>query len=111
MGIPACLAGARSLIVRGVENVVVTLGAEGALVVSRYEYTLEPGYRVPVVDATGAGDACNAGWAVSLAESLALFEATRFANATGALATMALGAQEGMPDRRAVWDLLASDLA
>ncbi|MFC3127665.1 ribokinase [Pseudoroseomonas globiformis] len=48
---------ARSLVARGVRNVVVTLGAAGALLVGREEAVHVPAVPVKPVDTSGAGDA------------------------------------------------------
>jgi ribokinase len=59
------------------------------------------------VDTVGAGDTFAGAYAVALAEGRALADALRFANAAGATATLHPGAQEAMPDRRTVDELLA----
>jgi ribokinase len=48
---------ARALIARGIERIVVTLGADGALLVEANETLHVPGVAVDAVDTTGAGDA------------------------------------------------------
>jgi ribokinase len=65
------------------------------------------GFRVPVVDTTGAGDAFNAALSVGLAEGMALPVAVRFANAAGALACTRMGALQAMPSRADVDALVA----
>ncbi|RLG77772.1 MAG: ribokinase [Thermoprotei archaeon] len=90
---------AKILLKKGVRYVVVTLGAQGALIVG-HDYTeLVPAYRVKVVDTTGAGDAFNAALAVFLAEGRDIREAVKLANAAAALKIMKLGAQSGLPRR------------
>jgi ribokinase len=66
-----------------------------------------PGFRVPVVDTTGAGDAFAGALAVALAEGTPLPQAVRFANAAGALACTKAGAMIAMPARAEVDKLLA----
>ena len=100
-------AAARGLLARGVRGVVVTLGADGALVVDASGVEHVPAYRVRTVDATGAGDAFTAGLAVALAEGADLRTAARYANAAAALTTTRLGAQPSMPVRADV-DRLAA---
>lgn len=51
------VAAARSLLARGTETVVVTLGSRGALLVTAAEVTRIAPVRVTPVDTTGAGDA------------------------------------------------------
>jgi ribokinase len=103
-GIPAdTLEGAeaagRALLDKGVQTVILTLGAQGALIV-RPDRTLHvAGITVDALDTTGAGDAFMAGLAVALAEGKALEDATRFANVAGALATRKPGAMPSLPTR------------
>ncbi|MDJ0269124.1 MAG: ribokinase [Aigarchaeota archaeon] len=91
------ISAARKLIDNGVGAVVVTLGAEGALLVTEEAELHIRGVRVSAVDTTGAGDAFNAAMAVMLARGRELDEAVRYANYAGALATTKLGAQEALP--------------
>src|SRR3984957_7770370 len=53
---------------RGARNVVVTLGREGALILTGDVDLTVPAVPVHVTDTTGAGDAFNSGFAVALAE-------------------------------------------
>jgi ribokinase len=64
---------ARALLALGPRSVVVTLGAEGALVASAEGSTRVPSVKVEAVDTTGAGDAFTAAlaWKLGLSESLA----------------------------------------
>lgn len=94
------------LINKGVDYVIITLGAEGSMVISR-EFTKHvPAYKVKVVDTTGAGDAFNAALAVSLAEGKDVLEACRIANAAAALQITKLGAQSGLPTREELEEFL-----
>ena len=94
---------ARALLSRGAGAVVLTLGAQGALVVDKdvQALHLRP-HSVEAVDATAAGDAFVAGLAVGLGEKLPLAEAARLGNAAGALAVTRMGAQPAMPTRQEV---------
>lgn len=49
----------RTLLDRGLENLVITLGARGSLLMNRQGQAYFPAYRVPVVDSTAAGDCFN----------------------------------------------------
>ena len=100
-------ASARSLLGDGVKAVVVTLGGEGAMIVTGEGLTRIAPVPVDVVDTVGAGDAFNGALAVALAEGRSLIEAARWASAAGALAVTKPGAQGGLPTRAAI-DLLAS---
>jgi ribokinase len=84
-------------------DVVVTLGADGALVVTRDgTATHVPSVPVDAVDPTGAGDAFCGALTDRLAAGEDLLAATRTAVVAGALATTAMGAQAALPDRDAI---------
>ncbi|MEO5886936.1 MAG: ribokinase [Anaerolineales bacterium] len=115
---------ARKLLEQGAQNVIVTLGSKGALIVTRtqgskYTSTHVDTYQVNVVDTTAAGDAFIGGFATKLLESdsllsneqehtltstraLALQRAVRYGCACGALATTKFGAQPSLPTREDV---------
>ena len=61
-----------------------------------------PAFRVEAVDTTAAGDAFNAGFAVSLLSGKGPLEAARFAAAVAAISVTKKGAQPSMPARREV---------
>jgi len=92
---------------RGVQNVVITLGARGALVknrdVTRHVPAIDAG---PVVETTGAGDAFNGGFAVALTEGLDLVEAARFGCAVAGISVTRHGTAPAMPHRHEVDALL-----
>ncbi len=95
-------AAARALAARTGAPVVVTLGAQGVLVVDGDAAERLPAPEVTPVDTTGAGDAFNGALAVALTEGRALRDAAAFAVAAAALSTRAEGAREGMPRREEV---------
>lgn len=76
---------------RGVRNVVVTLGRQGALILTDDLDQMVPAVPVDVVDTTGAGDAFNSGFAVALAEGRDIVDAVRFGVVCGAIACTKLG--------------------
>lgn len=93
----------------GATTVVVTLGAEGALIVAEGREASVPGFPVTAVDTTAAGDAFSGSLAVSLAEGLDLALAVRRACAAGALATTVHGARPSLPVRAQVDGLVRSE--
>ncbi|MCC6905056.1 MAG: carbohydrate kinase family protein [Anaerolineae bacterium] len=75
----------------GPEVVVVTRAGEGSIAVTRDEQAEVPGYRVNVVDTTGAGDNFNAGFLTATLRGFPLKERLRFANAAAAIKVGKLG--------------------
>jgi ribokinase len=99
-------AAARQLMVDDRQTIIVTLSAEGALIVTRDREEHVPAFPVTVVDSTGAGDAFSAGLAVALAEGRETAEAVRFANAVAALCVTRTGTAQSMPVRAALDEFL-----
>ena len=95
-------AAARVLSGRSGAPVIVTLGAEGALLYAHGESEHVPATPVEPVDTTGAGDALNGILAAELARGADLGEALRWAMVGAALKTTVAGAQAGLPTREAI---------
>lgn len=87
----------RKLLEAGVPVVIITLGAQGALLVTQRQVVHIPARQVQVVDTTAAGDAFIGGLAVALLKGFELVEAVRYATCAGTLATTVLGAQTSLP--------------
>lgn len=85
------------LIRKGAGNVIVTMGARGALLVTPESASLFPSPRVRPVDTVAAGDAFNGALAGALAAALPLEEAVTLACAVGAFSVTRRGAQTSMP--------------
>ncbi len=90
---------AHRLATGGAGTVVVTCGAEGAVLSRGKAVTHVPAFVVDPIDSTGAGDAFNGALACALAEGLPIEVAVDWASAAGALTTTACGAQPSMPAR------------
>jgi len=100
---------AEALRSRGVAQVVVTLGAEGVLLVTHDGQKRIPvGKAVQAVDTTAAGDCFTGALAVGLAEGESLESAIAFANAAASLSVEKAGAQPSLPSRYEVEVRLAS---
>jgi ribokinase len=93
---------AHCLLERGVKVASIEGGRKGNLLVWSGGELWLPRIRVASVDATGAGDAYAAAFAMALAEEQTLPAAARFANAAAALKTTRVGAQAGLPKRKEV---------
>jgi ribokinase len=93
---------AESLLQKGPQNVAIKLGSRGVYWATDHAHALVPAFKVRAVDSTAAGDAFNAGLAVSLMRGAAPLEAVRFASAVAALSVTRPGAQPSMPTAREV---------
>jgi ribokinase len=97
-------AAARALLDKGVKTVIITLGANGALIVQPDSTTHIESFKVDAFDTSGAGDAFMGGLGVALSEDKELEEAVQFANIVGALSATRGGAMPSMPTRIEVDD-------
>ena len=104
------LDGARALIAQGCGAVVVTLGAQGALLVTAETQQQIPPFAVQAVDTVAAGDAFAGALATMLAEGRSLEDAVRYAGAAGALAVTKAGALPSLPLRADVEQLIVRKL-
>jgi ribokinase len=77
--------GAKILLDAGIPTLVVKLGSKGCLLATKRDQHLIPGFQVKVVDTTAAGDAFDAGFAVSMLSGATMGRAAVFANAVAAL--------------------------
>ncbi len=85
---------------KGVDIVVITMGAMGAFVLSEEEDQLIHGPRVKAVDTTAAGDTFNGALVVGLSEGMSLVAAIGFANKAAAFSVTKMGAQASVPSRK-----------
>lgn len=93
---------AKILLSKGIETVIITLGANGVFLATRNEQKMIPGFKVDAIDTTAAGDVFNGALAVGLAENKSFDEAIRFANAAAALSVTKLGAQPSAHSRQEI---------
>lgn len=92
--------------IRSNGTTVVTLGSDGAVLVSRDSIETFEALPVDAVDPTGAGDAFCGALAYSLSRGDDIEDAVAFSSAAGALAVTRPGAQAGMPTLAEVEALL-----
>jgi ribokinase len=100
---------AAALLSRGARNVILTLGARGALVATGDGgTTIVPAFEAgAVLETTGAGDAFCGGFATALAEGQPLLDAVRFGCATAGISVTRAGTAPSMPHRHEIDRLLA----
>jgi ribokinase len=99
---------ARTLFLLGAGGVVVTLGAQGAMLVqgdtALHLHAIDAG---PVAETTGAGDAFNGGFAVALSEGRTPEDAVRFGIATAGISVTRPGTAPSMPSRDEIEAILS----
>lgn len=90
---------AEALVRNGMQRVIITLGANGAVLASSDRVEHVPAFPVTAVDTSGAGDAFIGSFAFSLASGCEELEAIRRANLYAALSTMQTGTQSSFVTR------------
>jgi ribokinase len=91
------LAAARAAHEQGIDTVVITLGAHGAVVCDPDGTAAIPPFQVQAIDATAAGDAFVGALAAALSQGLQTRQSLRLASAAGAVAATRVGAQSSLP--------------
>lgn len=87
---------------KGIDTVLITLGAKGVWLSSDGVGELIPGFRVEAIDTTAAGDTFNGALVTALLEGRSLKEAIRFSHAAAAISVTRFGAQTSIPERSEV---------
>jgi 2-dehydro-3-deoxygluconokinase len=87
-------------------QVVLKLGADGALASDGQAQRMVSGHSVSAVDATGAGDCFAGNLLARLSAGDSLWDATAYANAAAALSVQGYGAVAPLPRNEAVLNLL-----
>lgn len=85
---------------KGVANVVITLGSEGAYIFNDDGGRRIATHKVTAIDSTAAGDVFNGALAVALSEGKSLDQAVEFANHAAAISVTKMGAQASAPYRK-----------
>jgi ribokinase len=99
-------AGVSSLIGAGARAVVVTLGAQGALLAEGSRRRPVQALQVDAVDTTGAGDTFSGVLAAWLASGHDLDDAVEAANCAAGLSVTLRGARDGMPQQATIVEAL-----
>lgn len=91
------IAGARELLDKGVGKVIITLGGDGAVLVTKDNSEEFSAEKVNVIDTTAAGDSFTAALAVALGEGRPYSEAIKFGNEVSGIVVTRKGAQTSIP--------------
>jgi 2-dehydro-3-deoxygluconokinase len=94
------------LIKQGVETVIIKLGSDGCYVRTKEESFTSTGYKINVIDTTGAGDAFDGAWIVGQLKGWDNRKKACYANAVGALTSTGLGAVDPIPTRKEALKLI-----
>jgi ribokinase len=98
---------AASLLARGVDGVVLKLGARGSYLAMRSRvHERVRAFAVKAVDSTAAGDTFNGAFAVGLMQGASPADAARFAAGAAAISVTREGAQASMPTLEEVEEFL-----
>ena len=98
---------AKKFLELGVKTIIITLGEQGALIVTKNINVIIPAIKVKPVDTTGAGDTFCAALCFSyVLKKFNIEKATLFANAAAALKIQNMGARTGMPSYEQVIQFL-----
>mmetsp|Transcript_37106 Transcript_37106/g.59596 ORF Transcript_37106/g.59596 Transcript_37106/m.59596 type:complete len:155 (+) Transcript_37106:535-999(+) len=103
-----CIDAAKLLLEKGCKEILVTLGKDGAILISpkgQIEQEVLEVDKEKIVDTTGAGDCFRGAFAVARAEGKDDKAALRFAAAAASLCIQVKGAQPSMPTREAILDV------
>ncbi len=90
----------------GMRVAAMTLGSHGVLARAEGKFYYSPGYVVPCLDTTGAGDVFHGAFCYSVLDGMSLPDALDFSNAMAALNCTAIGARGGIRDARAARELM-----
>ena len=94
------------LLEKGVRTVVIKLGANGCFIAQKNFSIHLPGFKVPVVDTTGAGDIFNAAYIYGYLEQLPINYLGIIANAAGAIKVTRLGGGTQAPSKKELVNFL-----
>lgn len=89
--------GARELLNKGIEKVIITLGGDGSMMVTKDSYEEFCAQKVVPVDTTAAGDSFTAAFAVALGNGFSYSEAIEFGNRVSGIVVTKKGAQTSIP--------------
>ncbi|NCB80198.1 MAG: ribokinase [Bacilli bacterium] len=85
---------------KGIKNVLITLGLQGALLSTPTGKKHIPAYKANPVDTTGAGDAFNGALAACLSLGEQMEDAALFASAFASVSVERVGAAQSIPTRQ-----------
>ena len=100
--VDSAVVAAKKIQALGVRTVIITLGEEGAILLTGEDVQHIEAPKVEAVDSTAAGDVFNGAFAVALSEGKSLKHAVTFACRAAAIAVTKMGAQSSIPYRNEI---------
>lgn len=85
---------------KGVEIVIITLGASGAFLLANGKSEIIGAPKVEAIDTTAAGDTFSGALVVALSEGKTIQESIAFANKAASISVTRIGAQSSVPFRK-----------
>jgi len=85
---------------KGVEIVIITLGASGAFLLANGKSEIIAAPKVEAIDTTAAGDTFSGALVVALSEGKTIQESIAFANKAASISVTRIGAQSSVPFRK-----------
>lgn len=98
------------LLEKGVKNIIVTLGKQGAMIVNKEVCEVVSGYEVKAIDTVAAGDCFNGAFATAIAGGQTMKKAVQYANCAAALSVTKNGAIPSLPYKNEVEHVLEAGL-
>ncbi|EEX67915.1 MULTISPECIES: ribokinase [Mitsuokella] len=99
-------AAAKSLVDRGLKNVIVTMGSHGSMWISKEGKHLVKPFKVNAIDTSGAGDAYIGCFACCYVQTGDILSSMKTASAFAALSVTKRGTQKSYPEKEDVLKLL-----
>jgi ribokinase len=93
---------AKAFHIRGIPEVIITLGSRGAFFSDETKQVLIPSPKVEAIDSTAAGDIFNGALCVAISEGQAIEDAISFACKAASISVTRMGAQASAPTREEV---------
>jgi ribokinase len=93
---------AKKLHLKGVKNVIITMGSSGAFLSTGSMSKMIPVIQVKAIDTTAAGDVFNGALTVAISEGKELSDAVVFANKAAGISVTRMGAQASAPYRKEI---------
>ena len=91
--------GAKTLLNKGVKNIIVTLGSKGSVLVNKDEVIKIESHKVNAFDTTGAGDSYNGVFLGFLSQGYTIKESLSYASIASALSVTKKGAAKSYPKK------------